>query len=71
MRPGNNENSKTKFDITKCEAQDMSIDKFCECLIEKPYLHQCEYYISYGGGFFCKHPNRVEIIRHTNRKIRK
>ena len=71
MKQGNNENSKTELDISKCKAQDMLIELFCKCLVENPYLHQCEYYISYGGGFFCKHPNRAEIIRSTNKKIRK
>ena len=69
MKQGNNEKSNVEFDISKCKAQDMSIDHFAKCLMEKPYLRQCEYYISYGDGFFCKHPNRAEIIKNTNRKI--
>ena len=59
-----NEGVRKLPDMKICRAKDMRIAGFCDCLVEKPY--ECPYSLSFGGGFFCYHPKRNEIIQNTN-----
>jgi hypothetical protein len=43
-----------------CQAKDIGIDQFAECLVEHPL--GCKYALAFGYGFFWWHSNRKEII---------
>ena len=54
-------------DMNICRAEDMHIRDFGDCQVEKPY--ECAWSLSFGEGFFSRHPNRAEIIRNTNNAL--
>ncbi|MBI5685804.1 MAG: hypothetical protein HZC54_12080 [Verrucomicrobia bacterium] len=45
-----------------CRARQVQADLY-ECLVKNP--HRCRYAQAYGYGFFCRHPERKEIVART------
>ncbi len=51
-------------DIAFCRAIRLGgEDDLVYCLMEDAY--RCAYAVRFGSGFFCRHPNRVEITART------
>jgi hypothetical protein len=46
------------FGISRICRTRMISDQFFECKVKKPNPKFCEYSMSLGGGFICKHPDR-------------
>ncbi len=62
--PSNDQTARVLPDMQICRATDLITD-FANCLVERPY--ECRYAMSFGNGFFCKHPDRKTIIANTKR----
>ena len=52
-------------DMNICRAEDSHLRGYADCLVTHPF--RCQYAVSFGGGFFCCHPHREEIIQNTIR----
>ncbi len=50
-------------DLDTCQARSTGLTSIADCLVSSP--EQCKYALSFGYGFFCRHPLRDEIIRNT------
>jgi hypothetical protein len=50
-------------DVAICRAKVAGFGDCADCLVENSY--HCPHALSYGGGCFCQHPQRGEIIRCT------
>ncbi len=57
-----NGNSKSEGDVPKCSAKIYIEGEMVQCLESKPI---CQYYMNYGGVFFCNHPLKFEIANRT------
>jgi len=64
-----NSNNTSGFDSEACRAQKGAGD-LVECLAPKQ-ASLCGYALSFGYGYFCKHPRRDEIIEKTKSLQRK
>jgi hypothetical protein len=48
-------------DPAVCRTHDRGLKDFSDCLVTNP--SQCPYVTSFGGGFFCRHPDRKAFER--------
>jgi hypothetical protein len=46
-----------------CRAKAAGFAGYADCLVESPI--QCRHAFSFGFGFFCRHPERNEIVMRT------
>ena len=53
------------FDVAKCRAKNGTAD-LVNCLAPEQ-AHLCSNSLSFGKGFFCKHPRRKEFIEITKK----
>jgi hypothetical protein len=53
------------FEIENCRAQNSAAD-LVDCLSPKQ-AHLCRNSLSFGSGYFCKHPRRNEFIEMTKK----
>jgi len=44
-----------------CRARAAGFAGYADCLVESPI--QCRHALSFGFGFFCRHPERDEIVK--------
>jgi hypothetical protein len=52
-----------------CRARSLwSINEFAECLVPPP--QNCGYAVSHGDHYYCRHPQRQEIVIRTIKIIR-
>jgi len=50
-------------DVAICRAQPAGFGDYVKCLVHFPV--ECEYALSFGYGYFCKHPERDQIVART------
>lgn len=46
-----------------CRAKGAGFANYVDCRVASP--HQCPHALAFGFGFFCQHPQRLEMARHT------
>ena len=51
-------------DLTQCRATPVGTPALTDCLVPRRPLN-CIYALSFGGGFFCLHPERHKIEART------
>ncbi len=44
-----------------CRAEDFGVEKYLDCLVEKPWA--CSFALSFGSGYLCQCPLRVYIAK--------
>jgi hypothetical protein len=55
--------NRREFPNQSCRAKAVTADyALVDCLTDS---RQCEYKMSFGNGFFCRHPLRKEIVKRT------
>jgi hypothetical protein len=50
-------------DPAVCRAKAAGFAGYADCLVESAF--QCSHALSFGWGFFCRHPQRHEIVMRT------
>lgn len=50
-------------DPSICRARLAGFAGYADCLVEHPF--ECTYAVFFGLGFFCRHPERNEIVTRT------
>jgi hypothetical protein len=50
-----------------CRTKTMESDYMMECLVERPVT--CADVIRFGGGYFCRHPDRKKFEKPTDRSV--
>ena len=50
-------------DMNQCRVRDIGLEHYAWCLVERPM--RCEYALSFGSGFLCRHPNMREIAENA------
>jgi hypothetical protein len=58
----NAKQTKTIFDVEKCQTQKRGAAELFDCLVEEQHLI-CGYALPFGNGHFCKHPQREEFAK--------
>jgi len=58
----NAKQTKTIFDVEKCQTQKRGAAELFDCLVEKQHFI-CGYALPFGNGYFCKHPQREEFAK--------
>lgn len=61
-------NNRALPDPAICRGRHIKSD-LVECLVELP--SGCRYALPFGCGFFCLHPERIEIVQRTETKKKK
>ena len=51
-----------------CRARTARLAGYADCLVEQPT--ECRHALSFGFGFFCRHPERDEIVMRTSARAR-
>jgi len=46
-----------------CRAKAAGFAGYANCLVERPF--QCRHALGFGHGFFCRHPQRNEMVMRT------
>jgi hypothetical protein len=46
-----------------CRADPLELEGFAGCLVQHPWT--CAHFVSFGGGHYCRHPERDQIIART------
>jgi hypothetical protein len=54
------------FEIEKCRAKINGAGDLVDCLAPKQ-ASICDFSLSFGNGYFCKHPRRKEFIEITEK----
>ena len=63
----NKSNASNVFDVVKCRAKINGAGDLVDCLSPKQ-AHICNRSLSFGNGYFCKHPRRKEFIEITEKE---
>jgi hypothetical protein len=50
-------------DAAICRARHAGFGNYVDCLVDLPT--ECKYALSFGYGYFCKHPERDQIVART------
>lgn len=50
-------------DLAKCRAKLAGFENYTDCLVK--FGAVCEHAMSFGHGYFCRHPERDQIIART------
>lgn len=58
----NAKQTKTIFDVEKCQTQKRGTAELFDCLVEEQRFI-CGYALRFGNGYFCKHPQREEFAK--------
>ena len=61
----NETHASNSFKIENCRAKNGAAD-LVDCLSPEQ-AHLCGFSLSFGGGYFCKHPRRKEFIEITEK----
>jgi hypothetical protein len=55
-------------DVGICRGRHSRFGGYVDCLVDKP--SSCPYALSFGHGWFCRNPEREEIVARTEAKQR-